>query len=532
MATRLALYLHADDSLVTSANPIPLTWAGSTPAATVLDFYNDRDGDGADDAVDRYLITKWRVVGSGLPFVAAGLPPADDQYLEGRIVAPLGTLGFIATTGWTPIGAGSGLEYPTLASTEGFQWELRPRLPIEALTEEYEFIVTSPGPESMALGRGFSESAGADGILSGLGDYRATGAWIGSPTVEDPGGPSDQVLMSDFSYQITGVPYGRVAQKVTVYGPDANSDALATGEAFYSVISLPADGGPSVFTVTPGVKTAAALTPADIPQAPAGEIRWSLVAVRYDAGGGAIEDADITHLGALTGFAPSDSGATRTVTGGRARVDNCLITRQASQSIAVPLSSTSAIYMRRTGNLTDEAELGALLLADGVVTDGSGIADAGVDRRVLVGHRPVEWAFNFDVTLDDSPGTYYAYAAGAPLGRDVYLLPLDPFLAWLDSLPSGVTAGRKLTIEVQYSTPGASPGAWTSLWTSSGSRDMRAHWADDATDPMGMAAADSSMSPHPDVRIIPAGSRLRAKAVSDMDGTAPTGARCLLRGGF
>lgn len=529
MATRLALYLNADDSLVTSANPIVLAWTGTTPSATVLNFYNDRAGDGADDAVDRYLIVKARVTGSGTPFKASGLPILDEQFLEGRIIGPLGTLASIPTTGWTPLGTGAGLEYPTIASTEGFQLEVRPRLPLESLTEEYEFIIVSPGPESMALGRGFSESAGSDGILSGLGDYRATGVWIGSPTVEDTGGPSGNVQVKDFSYEIVGVPYARVAQEVAVYGVGT---ALTAGQSRYSVLSLPASGTYNAFTVTAGTPTAGALTDADIPTAPTGEILWSRIAVAYDAGGGAIEDADITHLGSLTGFAPSDSGATRSVTGGRARVDNCLITRQASQQLALPLSSTSACYMRRTGNLSDEAEPGALLLGDGIVTDGSGVTAAGTDRRVLVGHTPVEWTFGFDVTLGDTPGTYYAYAIGAPLGRDVYLLPLDPFLAWLDSLPSGVTSGRKLTIEVQYSTPGSSPGAWTSFWTSSGTRDMRAKWAHNATDPMGMAAADSSQRPHPEVRIIPAGSRLRAKAISDMDGTAPTGARCLLRGGY
>lgn len=527
MATRLAVYLNADDSLVTSANPIALTWAGSTPTATVLDVYNDRAGDGADDATDRYLATRWRVTGSGLPFVAAGLPPADDQYLEARIIGPLGTLGSITTTGWTPLGSGAGLEYPTIASTEGFQVEIRPRLPLEALTEDYEFILVSPGPESMALGRGFSESAGADGILSGLGDYRATGVWIGSATVEDTGGPSGNVQVSDLSYQLAGVPYARVAQEVAIYGVGT---ALTSGQSRYSILSLPASGTYNAFTVTAGTATASALTDADIPDAPAGEIAWSRIAVHYDAGGGAIEDADITHLGSLTGFAPSDSGATRTVSGGRARVDNCLIVRQASQSLALPLSSTTAVYMRRTGNLSDEAEPGVLLLADGVVTDGSAVTDSGTDRRALVGHSPIEWRFDFNASLGS--GTYYAYAPGAPLGSDAYLLPLDPFVVWLDSLPSGVTAARKITFEAQYSTPGSSPGAWMSLWTSSGTRDMRAKFAHNAADPFGMAAADATMTAHPEVRIIPAGARLRVKAISDMDGTAPTGARCLLRGGY
>jgi hypothetical protein len=280
---------------------------------------------------------------------------------------------------------------------------------LEALTEDYEFIVVSPGPESMALGRGFSESAGADGILSGLRDYRGTGVWIGSATVEDTGGPSGNVQVSDLSYTIDGVPYARVSQEVAIYGVGT---ALTAGQSRYTLLSLPASSTYNAFTVTAGTATSSALTDADIPAAPDGEITWDRIAVAYDAGGGAITNANITHLGSLTGFAPSDSGATRTVSSGRARVDNCYITRQASQTLAIPLSSTSACYMRRTGNLTDEAEPGALLLGDGIVTDGSGITSSGTDRRTLVGHTPIEWHFNFNASFS---GTQYVYANAAPV---------------------------------------------------------------------------------------------------------------------
>jgi hypothetical protein len=69
-----------------------------------------------------------------------------------------------------------------------------------------------------------------------------------------------------------------------------------------------------------------------------------------------------------------------------------------------------------------------------------------------------------------------------------------------------------------------------SLFTSSGTRDLRPKFVYDQTGYVLMAAVDDTLYPHPEVRIIPAGARLRVIIdTEDLNGTNPAGIRGYIR---
>lgn len=524
-------YLAGTSTQITAAAPLLFTWLGSVTAEQEIDIINDRDGSmNSETAYNRLLGALAKTFGSSDAPVASGKEFLDQYHLEARIKAGYGGLA-VQPTGWTALGPSSRLPLPgAIAKQKGVRVGLRVKGRSGASNAHLEVHLVLDGPEGVPIGDGHTEY-GKDGVLSGVGDDLANGLWkIAANIVQNPAGANNQIQVPELFYQIAGVTYSRERQLLAINQNDKNGAALAAGEAYYAAVSLPEDDTHNALTVTKGAKVAVgSLDADDEPAWPEGEEPLAMLRVDYHAGGGLIEDADISQRWALTGYAlTGTSGRTATYSKGRARIDNRLVRHDYAQSILVPASGTNAIYLLGDGSLSTAFVARGYTLRDGVVTDASSITNSGNERRALVGHREVNFAFEFNATLTNG---LIAYSQEMPAHRRyIYLLPLEPLLAWMTDTGSGNTAGD-LVFDVEYSDNG---GAWTSIFTNSATRDLRPYFAYNTSSPLLMAKVDSAQFPHPQKTVIPPRARLRAKVVvlNAFNGTAPAGARLLLQGGL
>src|SRR5574341_1881075 len=197
----------------------PIDLAAATPGtpstATSRDFWNDKDGSGADTAYDYALELLVRVPLTGAeinasvpprPFVSIGHEAVNNYWFQARIVAGLGTL-TVATGPWTPLGAGRWLKIPTLASGQGVTIEIRNTIPSDAQNRFVEWTFSVTRQLSRTLPIGLHESIGP-GVNLGIGDDLVTQLIsIAGNTVQNPGGVDQQVQIQDVAWVAAGVPY-------------------------------------------------------------------------------------------------------------------------------------------------------------------------------------------------------------------------------------------------------------------------------------------------------------------------------------
>lgn len=442
--------------------------------------------------------------------VLAGLAAINGRWIE---IRALGTgTSSQAATAWTPVGANRAFPLSPIASGEYTAIEIRYSPAATAAQGAIEFLVDAdPGTNSTPLSQGISER-GRDGVLSGLGD----GAWseiLRASDVTEAGSPGASVDIPDSVYMHAGVPYVELAQNVAIDENDLSASALGSGEAYWARISLDETG----IVVTKGDKASSPLDVADLPANPSGHLPLAYVERQQ----GNIVDSWITQEYTVGAFEPTYTSASLnlTVGPGRALVGNSLIRHTDESTVAISASSTSEVWLQSDGtyaatNDGSRPSTDALLLFDGVVSDGTGIT-ALVDRREAMGGEAFPIRFDWSGTLAD---TDYAYAS-APLARDLYLNPESACVFTIHTNGSGNTAGITKA-DIQYSDAG---GSYATLFTSSGSDDRRPSVEHDDTDPSDRTAL-------PEVLLIPAGSRLRAEIdrTEAYDGTAPSDATLFL----
>ena len=442
--------------------------------------------------------------------VLAGLAAINGRWIEIRALAT-GTSSQAATA-WTPVGANRTFALDPIASGEYAVIEIRYSPAPTAAQGAIEFLVDAdPGTEATALSQGISDS-GRDGVLSGLGDASLSEI-LRVSDVEEASSPGASVDMPDSVYMHAGIPYVELAQNIAIDENDGSAAALGSGEAFWARVSLDETG----WVVTRGDKASSPLDVADLPANPTGHLPVAYIERQQ----GNIVDSWITQEYLIGAFEPTYTSASLnlTVGPGRALVGNSLVRQTANSTVAISASSTSQVWLQSDGTFAatndgSRPSADALLLFDGVVSDGSGIA-ALVDRREVMGGEPAPVRFDWSGTLADGN---YAYAA-APLSRDFYVDADSASFFTIHDNGSGNSAGIT-KVDIQYSDAG---GSYTTLFTSSGSDDRRPSIEHDDSDPSDRTAL-------PEILLIPAGSRLRAEIdrTEAYDGTAPSGATLFL----
>lgn len=505
----LGIYNGAGD-----LNPV-LTFGGTTPlvpgtpsAVQQFDVHNNRGGTGADTLSDIKIIVFALVnVSPGVDrYQASGHDAVDQRWVEVRRVAGINRS--MTVTDWTPLGASAWLEVPNLGNDEGAEHEVRVNPPPTADVADVslQFVVGSSRAES--VGRGHSEASG-DGVLTRGGDETVSEIIECSGNIaQNPGGADDKVQIPDLVWEHVGARYSLLTHLATLDGNDGASSALAAGQEYWCTLSA----GAGTITQTKSVKGVALSVTAQLPP-PAGEILLGYVLRQF---GAVINDADITNAWIVGRFGFSSSGLVATIGPGHALVDNRLVARtgDGGEPVSLTASSTNRIWLIPTGGLqatvTAARPTPRAYLLWVAVTDGSAVT-ASTDFRSYIGRCRQDVVLTVDSLFRAAPGLA-VNDVSAPVyfggNRDGLLMFPRPVALALDSSGTG-TGGTR--VDIQYSEGG---GAWTSLFTSSGTDDRRPYAASAAGTPVSTAAV-------PEVIVIKAGWRLRAKMIEVPGTTVP-----------
>jgi hypothetical protein len=244
--------------------------------------------------------------------------------------------------------------------------------------------------------------------------------------------------------------------------------------------------------------------------APTGELLLYYVEREEDA---TIEQADIYDGRVFGGFAATTSAAslTPTISGGLALVGNQYVRHTGTNTVTLTASETNSVWVRPDGTFSVTIDgsrpVERALLLWTLVTDGSGVTTE-TDCRTWIGRGLHTLWLGTAGTLaasdySDLPTLYPGRRAG-------FLRPVGGVQIGLDG--TGTTSGST-KVDVEYSAAG---GAWTSIWPSSGTVDLRPTVAYNATDPTSRSAPIETYS-------VAAGSRFRSKVIAIPGGADSSG---------
>lgn len=318
-------------------------------------------------------------------YVSTGFPPMDELWGLMRIVGydnAADPTWSVASTDWQNVGAYSWLlsgDYPADCAV---YVELKQRPPSGA----------SAGTWRWALGHAADEYSAAlplalgqldRGILHGVGDYARSGLIRGGE-VTPTGTPNDEVHVAASQVLYQGILHGSIVTDLTLNQNDVAAAALTAGQSYKAVITW----GPSGWHATKGAK---AVSPT-APTPPAGEplAEKPYVTVQYDAGGGAIDAADITGEGLYDRcWCAAGAGLEVDIHSGLAVGGSTYRYASNKQTVALSASDTFYLYQLASGRWeATTTEAAPETTATGpwweVDTDGSGVT-AIRDRRQYAG---------------------------------------------------------------------------------------------------------------------------------------------------
>lgn len=281
----LAFY-ESDDTTLLSDKAITSLSAGAASDSLTVHLWNSKGDAGAADLDNLALVLYTEDPDTSGSWLRSGAVPSDELWAEVRFTGQdtTGDSGQANyTSDWTKIGAYRVVAFPEIRGGNARKFQIRFRPPSTATTNSWKWRLGVLSAEhSFALPDGTDGS----GIDTGLGDYGRSGI-ISGLTCAATGTPDDEVQVAAGRYFWQGIVYELDAQAVTLSQADGAASSLASGESYYATLSLDSSG----IAATKGNKSSG--TPA-IPAVPAGDVYLKTVLVQYDAGGGAIDNADIT----------------------------------------------------------------------------------------------------------------------------------------------------------------------------------------------------------------------------------------------
>lgn len=234
------------------------------------------------------------------------------------------------------------------------------------------------------------------GVLTGIGDVTVS-EWVNVPSLTLG---TDEVTLGTGDYVHEGVAVTAVDGAVAL-NQTSSTGALTSGQEYWALLSHGASGAA---TVTKGARATAGSAVA--PSYPAGELPYAAVRVPY---GGVI--ATVTVVAVAGRLSLSDGGGLVVVAQpGRATMPGYLLTPRTVQSITVPNSATTPIYLGPQGTLvtTGGVYLGTATAAGGVLTD------LTYEPVLLYGGRPAKLISDLDVNSHRITGIPLATAGVTP----------------------------------------------------------------------------------------------------------------------
>ena len=453
-----------------------LTFTGlvpGTPSAwQSVRLYNDQDGAASSDPLLGRRLRALARTSSPDPFVAAGHALVDQHAIQVQILG--GSYDDAAAGGVQFLGAGSTLSIPSLTSTEYVELRVRVALPVgSTLTDADVGFALDPsaagsiGDAGPLLGRGVSDGLG----------QRSVSEILSAFTISPRGTPSAFVDFGDAIGGVQGRAVVDLEHEFEFTNLDSAAAALASGEAYYGLVSL----GSAGVTVTKGAKATTPLDSTDEPTLPDGHKRLGLVVRPFDA---TIDAGDITVNASPIGFAYlGASGRNVSVSGGTACVGTMFVYVAGSLTIEITASTTKIVYLLGDGSLTIAPSAGQDALPIWEFTaDGSSIT-AFTDLRQFAHGGAIRELSAF---LSGATSGEKAYIA-LPSGPDLSIHPLRSVVAVLaESDPSSLVAtSGSWIMEIKYRAIG---GSYVTIFTSSGTDDRRPTLAESVTDPEFSAA--------------------------------------------
>lgn len=432
-------------------------------------------------------------------FVSTGFPPMDELWGRARISGFDNTgdpTWSLASTDWQAMGAYSDLLVGDVPADCTIYLELRQRPPSSATAMfwrwalgYYSSVYSVPVPQAVAL---------LDrGIFHGVGDYGRSGLVRGF-AVTPTGTPDDKVHVAAGQVVYQGKLLGFTKTDHTLSQSDSAAAALAVGQSYIAVGTVNASG-PHYTKGLKGVSPVAPTPPAGEPLLP-----QPYVTVQYDAGGGAIDGADITGEGLYDRFwCEAGSGLQVEIHRGRALGGGTERYAENKQLVPVPASDTVYLYQLASG-LWEYAtsETPPETTATGpwweVDTDGSGVT-AVRDRRQYAGKSKV-------IVLEG------AISGGAPAAIAEVMIEDDRLYLEVVAVRIPANGGSSGNTVFNAKKNG------TTIYTSSGTDDQRPTLAYNAT------PTDVHRSGIPEVTEFVRGDILSFHTASHPSGGAPTAA--------
>lgn len=474
---------------------------GVVTAAVEKHLWNDKGGTaGSDTASEVEVWMLSRDVGDAE--YSLDDEAARDGWFEVRAIDKAGT-GIVAqVTAWYPVGKGRKLYLQDIPSNCTRHLEIRLLAPASAGTVSKEGLLRCRvGRADSPLIDGFYESGG-HGVFTGLGDERFTEILEGYDCAES-GTPDEFVTVGIGRRVGAGIPMIDLEQQVEFTNLDGASEALTSGQSYWAAITLGSGATP---TVTKGLRGTSPMPISTRPALPDGERLVAWVEVPY---GLVITNSEIDQDDRKYGcYGYTYSGLVLKIHRGKSLIDNRLVRNEGlSAELAMGTSATTYVWHNADGTFTaettgsgqDRAELYYV-----VTTDGSGIT-AVVDRRPWIGGPVVVLQLSKAGTLAANDEVF----GMLPSGQRALIRPVGGITVGLAD--DGGTSGATL-VDVFSKAQG---GAFTTLFTSSGTDDQRPSIAYDATDPIDTSCA-------PEVLVLEPWSQLKAKVIS-VPGTASSG---------
>jgi len=498
------------------AGPLTITGLGpgDTSATESLTLWNDKGGaHGADTSRGLRLVAAAynSVLGA---WVRSGLNILDQGWIQCRITGTVNTEDptFPAfTTSTRRIGANMEIELDDLPPNCGYNFDFSIFAPASIDTAATLVqIIAIDQENSFALAHSVGRMG--SGILPEWRDASRRRIVTGA-TITASGAAS--VVVSESLQDYDGARVASIESTHTLNQNDGAAAALAAGQSYIAVISINAAGAR---TATKGVKGTSPTAPAT----PAAEIYVGEVTVDHQVGGTSIIDqADVDQGALIRGdyYLEAGSGLVLNIHSGRGISSTSQYQRHGIIStLSLTASDTSYIWLRPDGNFEDNVtgiapDEGAHLFAE-VDCDGSAIT-AIRDRRSYL-TRPWDLLV-LDLRLGTVSGT-----SSAPL--DFGIAPDDAEIDELRFEGTAVSGGGADTYICEVATaPEGEPaaGTWTTIFTSSGTQDLRPTIAYNAT----VLAASAKFH---EVRRVTKGQRIGAWVPAIPAGGTLTGARCFV----
>ena len=495
-------FYEDDDTTLVSDLPFTGLLAGARSDVLTVHVWNNK-GNGAGQTEGNVRL-KMQVEHPSTPgvFVATGFPPVDELWGLARIVGydntgdPSWT---IQSTDWKRVGAYSDLMVGDVPTNCAFYLELAQEPPSSASQTFWRWSI---GYYSNVYSLGVPQAVGLldRGIFHGVGDYSHSGLVRGFE-VTPTGTPDDQVHIAAGQLVDHGILIGKTKISITLNQNDSAAAALTAGQSYYAVLTFNPTSG---WHATKGLKG----TSPTKPSPPAGELMapkpWVLV--QYDAGGGAIDAADITGESLYDRYwAEAGSGLQLELHKGRAIGGGTERYSSEKQLLALSASDTFFIWQLASGlpeKTTDETPpettaIGPLCEAD---TDGSGVT-AVRDRRSYCGKSK-------ELLLKG------AISGGAPAAITDVMIEDDRLFLEIVAVRITANGGSSGNTVFDLKKNG------TTIYTSSGTDDQRPTLAYNA------AATDVHRSGIHEVVEFRRGDVLSFGTASHPSGGAPTAAEC------